>query len=113
MQLSWGRIKLKKRWKRLILPHVFWSCLYFGIYRWIGTISELCLDVQLGDLLWQIITGHSEKLNDVLWYKTNLIWITFLFSFVTHIWEFDSNWMVFSLIMLGTVSLQYVRRVQL
>lgn len=65
------------------------------------------MNVQLGDLLWQIISGHSERLNDVLWYQTNLIWITVLFLLITRIWKSDSKWMVFSLVMLGAVGLQY------
>ena len=87
--------------------------MYFGVAFVLVYITGLvrsasiCPYVQAGALLWQIITGHSEKVNVALWDHVNLIWITFLFSFIMDIWRFDNKWAVFGFIVLGAVSMKY------
>lgn len=68
-----SKFSLYKRIKMLIIPQVGWALLYFFILYIIDKRTTLC------DLAWQIITGHSPKINPTMWFQTSLIILTIFF----------------------------------
>lgn len=71
-----------KRLWRLIVPHVGWAFLYWAIYGMV----EICFNVDLiggiSDLVCQIFTGHSPRLNATMWYQVVLIVISVVFFII-------------------------------
>lgn len=70
---------LGRRVKRLLWPQVSWAAAYY----------LLCVVLNLVDsgeflspstLLWQLFTGSSERLNPAMWFQTDLIILTVVFS---------------------------------
>lgn len=60
---------------RLYIPHFCWAIIYWGIHqviKWPGYKN-------ISALGWQLLTGHSAKLNPPMWYQINLIILTILF----------------------------------
>lgn len=72
--LNYNKIKAKKRIWRVIYPQIGWALIY-----WLGyTIGQLKINfgVTFCDLLWQMFTGHSPRLNASMWFQTVLIVLT-------------------------------------
>jgi len=67
----------KKRLVRLVWPQIAWAVIYWLFYFPIGKAS-------VRDLLWQILTGHSESINPTMWFQTDMILLTALFFLVFH-----------------------------
>ncbi len=91
----------------MIFPHIFWGCAYYLIYKLFNIIGLVALDISIKDLFWQLITGHSHNLDGVLWYQVNLIWLTILFSTIVKVWKSDRKWIVFGMLSLLSLVLQY------
>lgn len=79
-KLSIDNNKIKKRFLRLLVPHFFWSIAYFLIYKLLDKWKGLSLEKGFGDLLWQLVLGHS--LNQTAWFHIDLIIITIVFILV-------------------------------
>ncbi len=75
-------IKIKKRFIRLLIPHIGWAFIYWFLF----TIGELIISelndiwgkVRISDLFWQLLTGHSSVVNASMWFQFDLIVITLL-----------------------------------
>ena len=76
-KLSSDRKKKKKRFYRLLVPHVFWAFSYFVIYKLLDIIKGLSLEHGIKDLVLQLALGHS--LNQTEWFQIDLIVITAIF----------------------------------
>lgn len=72
--------KTKKRIWRIVYPQIGWAIIYWLIYYFIQT--KVNLSISFTDLIWQIVTGHSPKLNPSMWFQTVLIALTLLFMVV-------------------------------
>lgn len=73
---------LTKRLKRLYVPHVIWAIIYWLIYSMLAVWRNLG-DISFSELVWQIGTGHSEKLNPSMWYQIDII-IILLLLYISH-----------------------------
>lgn len=71
--------KLKKRFERLIIPQIGWAVIYWCIYNIIGYFTNGQAMAGMADLMWQIICGHSPRLNPTMWFQTVLIALTLVF----------------------------------
>ena len=65
----------KKRLFRLIWPQIVWAFVYWIIMFSTGRAS-------LEDLFWQIITGHSPRLNATMWFQMAMIVFSALFFLI-------------------------------
>ncbi len=79
-KLSSDHERIKGRFYRLLVPHLFWSVVYFVLFL----ILDLALNTELvkgaTDLIWQLLLGHS--INQTLWFQIDLIWLTVLFCVI-------------------------------
>lgn len=76
-----NRVWLRRRIKRLLIPHILWALIYYGAYCIIEIVfsEELCTGQ---DLFWQITTGHS--FNAAMWYQWVSIILTLTFYCLFH-----------------------------
>ena len=58
-----NRDKVKKCFERLLIPQFGWAVIYWGIYKLIDIIFDSQLENGITDLIWQILCGHSPRLN--------------------------------------------------
>lgn len=65
---------LKKRIKRLLIPHIQWAIIYYVIYSVAGIVLQE-YSYGFGCLIWQILTGHGH-LNNAMWYQFAIIILT-------------------------------------
>ena len=72
------------RFKRLLIPQIFWAFIYYIIYAVIDLVLHKGLHSGISDLFLQLITGHSRYLNPSMWYQFDLIIVTLLFSILFH-----------------------------
>ena len=68
---------IRRRFYRLILPHVFWAVVYYSVYRVLDWKYNLQLEHGLKDLILQILLGHC--INQSTWFQVVLIILTALF----------------------------------
>lgn len=78
--LAKNREKYNKRFWRLIYPQLIWAFVYWIIYQIMEIILKRSFVNGIEDLLWQILTGHSQRLNPAMWYQTVLILLTLVFT---------------------------------
>lgn len=74
--------KKTNRIKRILYPQIGWTLIYWMIYFVIQNNFDFQINVY--DLIWQLFTGHSPKLNPSMWFQVVLLLITFTFFFVFH-----------------------------
>ncbi len=79
-----NREKTIDRFRRLLIPQIFWAVVYYVIYACIDLILHKGLHSGISDLFLQLLTGHSRYLNPSMWYQFDLIIVTFLFSLAFH-----------------------------
>lgn len=91
----------------MLIPYVFWGVFYYLSYLGITEVSHIDLGVSSGDLFWQLITGHPQHLNGVLWFQANLIWITILFFLIIRYFKDESKIAILLLIAIISLYLQY------
>jgi len=70
--VSKDKDRFLKRMKRLLLPQIGWTFIYWILFQFIE-------NVPFSELLWQLFTGHSTVLNATMWFQIELIVITILF----------------------------------
>lgn len=76
-ELAHSREKTKKRFCRLLVPHFFWTVVYYLIYLLLDKTKGLKLEHGFTDALWQLFFCHS--INETLWFQFDLIIMTVLF----------------------------------
>lgn len=74
--------KVKSRLFRLLFPYVAWPILYSIIFGILDILLGSKMMISPRDLYWQLLFGHSPKLNPPLWYQFNLIILTLFFIFL-------------------------------
>ena len=72
--------KIKKRIWRLVYPQIGWAVIYWIVLMILQI--RISSGITFTDLLWQIATGHSQKLNPSMWYQSVLIALTFIYIIV-------------------------------
>ncbi len=82
-RLSADNGRIARRAKRLLLPQVFWTLLYFAVYLGLDAWQHLDLIHSWSDLVWQLIFGHCY--NQTAWYQFVLILLTLLFILIFRI----------------------------
>lgn len=80
--VSQDRGKIAKRLGRLLLPLIGWAVIYWIVYSFADRLRGEEPPVGLRDLLFQMLTGHSGRLNSAMWYQAVLLWLTVLFVVV-------------------------------
>lgn len=73
---------IKKRVWRLAWPQIGWAIIYYVVYVSVEMVLHIDTVDGIGDLFWQMFTGHSRNLNASMWYQTSLIILTVLFFWV-------------------------------
>ncbi len=98
---------LKKRFRRLYEPFVFWALVYW-VVRLVVSKFDAWYSVSFTDLLWQLALGSSKKLCMQLWFHSTLIILTAVFFLAFRVvrCEKANFYLAFGAIMLG-FTLQY------
>ena len=99
---------LKKRCRRLYWPQFAWGVVYWVICSALGLLDGSG-PVSLSQLLWQLTTGNSERLNPAMWYQADLLVLTVLFS-LPFLWRrpgFGKT--LFALLAAAALILQYTK----
>lgn len=70
---------LGKRVRRLLWPQISWAAVYYLLCLVLNYLDsgEILSPVTL---LWQLLTGSNERLNPAMWFQTDLILLTVIFS---------------------------------
>lgn len=92
-----------KRIRRLLLPQIIWSIIYFVIYWLISVITRHNLVNGISDFFWQLFTGHSPRLNATMWFQFNLIVISIFFFVVLYF--FNQNVGQITIVLIGCLCL--------
>lgn len=67
------------RLRKLFMPQFVWAIIYFVIFCLLDSLAFANEKVTAMDLFFQVITGHSSKLNSAMWFQFDLIIVTALF----------------------------------
>lgn len=78
---------LKKRFRRLLFPHIVWALIYWMIYASLDVWRGWDLENGPEDLFWQMLTGHCTRINAAMWYQTDSIFLTAVFILVLFIFR--------------------------
>lgn len=70
---------INNRIKKLLIPHIGWSLVYFFIYKLIDLIFHKDLINNVNDLFFQLLLGHSPRLNYAMYFQIILILLTLLY----------------------------------
>ena len=73
--LSRDQGRFLSRMKRLLIPQIGWTLIYWALFQFIEKVT-------FSELLWQLFTGHSTVLNATMWFQIELILITILFYLI-------------------------------
>jgi hypothetical protein len=92
---------------KLIIPQIVWAVIYYVVYSIIGIVMHVQIVNGITDLFWQIITGHSPKLNPTMWFQFNLIIISLLFFIVFYFWSENIGMAIIILLSFVCLFLQY------
>ena len=98
---------IRKRFNRLLVPHVGWAIIYFFILIVTDIMEWTKWGVGPKDLILQILTGESPRLCPQLWYQEVLIFLTALFYIVYHYFSKKKAMMITCLLMLYGIFMQY------
>ena len=71
-----------KRLWRLLIPQLGWAVIYWIVFNVAEYITGENITNGISDLLWQIFTGHSPRLNATMWYQTVLIVLSLIYFFI-------------------------------
>ncbi|MDO4197504.1 MAG: acyltransferase [Erysipelotrichaceae bacterium] len=80
--ISRNRMTKFDRLKKLFLPQLIWAIIYFDIFLILDRFCGTGNNATTMDLLYQVFTGHSSKLNSAMWFQFDLIIITALFCLI-------------------------------
>lgn len=69
--------KTKKRIWRVVFPQIGWAVLYCSVFIILQNKSSS--GITICDFFWQMLTGHSPRINPSMWFQTVLIFLTLLF----------------------------------
>ena len=72
--------KIRSRFYRLCVPQIFWTLLYYFVYKITDRIYGTGLLHGKSDIFWQLIFGHSY--NRSAWFQFAIICITMLFILI-------------------------------
>ena len=97
---------MAKRFERLLIPQVGWALIYWGAIYINSVLIEMQFEIGISDVIWQILSGHSPKLNETMWYQTNLIILTVFFLITITIFERNYE-LIFWAIALAALFVQY------
>ena len=100
-----NKIKKRKRIWRVIYPQIGWAIIY-----WLGyAIVQIKFDfgVRISDLLWQIFTGNSPKLNRSMWFQTVLIALTIIYILIFTFCNPQKGILITYLMLFAAFVLQY------
>lgn len=64
---------LKKRLRKLLIPQIGWSIIYWLSYKIIDLIFNKKLENGISSMVWQMITGNCPYLNPTMWFQTVLV----------------------------------------
>lgn len=87
-----------QRLRKLATPLLFWAIVYYLVYSFV-----LNRNIGVADLFYQVITGHSSKLNPTMWFQFDIIVIDVFCYFLFKI--FNKKAALFTLGILSIVAL--------
>lgn len=92
--------KIKKRMKKLVIPQLNWTIIYYLFYLTLWVMFKEKIRIEI--FFWQLLTGHS-LMNPTMWFQINLI--IFSVFFCTLIYFCTSRMLKYILIILGIIAL--------
>ena len=95
--------KTKKRIWRVVYPQIGWAIIYWIVL----IILQIRMDITFTDLLWQIVSGHSPKLNPSMWFQTVLIALTFVFILIFSLIKIKKGLLILFFLTLVSLFFQY------
>lgn len=98
------KYNLINRLKRLIIPQIGWAFAYFFVFLALKFLFDANIEIEIKDLLWQLLTGHSMNLNPTLWYQFDVIIVTIIFYYIFKFFDNDKA----SKILIGLMFFCYV-----
>lgn len=103
--VNYENIKIKKRLWRVIYPQIGWTIIYWIITLLLQVKADW--GISFADLLWQLFTGHSAKLNPAMWFQVVLIILTLFFSIVFKYMSIKKGILILSILTLFSFWFQY------
>lgn len=97
--LERGKDRLVRRYERLIIPLVGWAVIYWVVDNALEYVIGSKNYIGLSDLVWQIFTGHSPRINTAMWFQVDLILLTTLFLILLIVFKDNGNaaiWILFA-----------------
>jgi len=102
-----NELYLKKRLSRLLYPSIVYAFVYYTAYSLVGWLFKLKTTEGFSDLLWQLLTGHSPRLNPAMWYIVVLGILTFFFWLLFKIMSEKRAVNVICILMVVSLVVQY------
>lgn len=104
--LEYNKSKAKRRLWRVIYPQIGWAIIYWLGYT-MGQFIIKDIGVSFSDLLWQIFTGHSPRLNASMWFQTVLIVLTVIYIIIFKFFEVKKGLLITYVMMFVAFVIQY------
>lgn len=104
--VSHDKGKIINRFKRLLIPQIGWTLIYWVVYYIIGRLSNLQLENGIKDMVYQMMFGHSQYLNPSMWYQVDLIYVTLFFLIIIVLCKKSYEFVIWSLALIAWI-IQY------
>lgn len=98
---------VKKRGPKLLVPYLAWPVFFVFVYSICDRFMGTNYGGLVGELKWQILFGHSLKIDSVLWFQWVLILTTILFVAISHISSIKVRGVIISFLIVASFCLQY------
>lgn len=102
---------LKKRISRLLVPHICWAFIYFGVEIILSKFFNIILyDTEYNmylQLFWQVLLGSAKNLAPQFWYQSVLILYTILVWLIFKFIKSDKAYILLLAFTAASLFLQY------
>jgi fucose 4-O-acetylase-like acetyltransferase len=103
--LNYKKEKALKRIERLVIPQIGWAIIYW-ICLTIGQI-KIQFGVKFTDLIWQIFSGHSPRLNPAMWFQIVLIVLSLIYIFLFKFLDIKKGIVIIFIMFFISIVMQY------
>lgn len=100
--------KFKDRMKRLIIPQVFWTIVYAIVFKVLFiTTANWTKNPNISDFLYQFFLGHSQNINETMWFQVDLIILTLLYFLIFRFMKREKAIICICVLAITSIFLQY------
>lgn len=104
---NYDKDTVTKRLKRLIIPQLFWTIIYFVILKVMAFFTSNVHSPSIQDFLYQLLFGHSKYINASMWYQVDLIIITYVYVLLYKYLKNKKGTICICIISIFAIALQY------